>query len=368
MKNKIWIFMIAFIITAAAVATTIIIVSSSGKEIVEEKKNPPSTITVDDKTEKVTITFDSAGGKEVSPLKIKKGDSITLPDTERDGYYLIGWYLDGKKIENGFIFVDDATLVAKWEAKTKEVKKFSVNFDSKGGSKVNKIEVECGKTLKLPKNPTKEGYTFLRWEDKNGNPIYNDVKLYCENVTLYAVWEKNKVYTCPSGYKLNGTKCTINKEPSKVCPTGTREDGNICVKLNDYVQGTRKCKIETVILDSNGHTWTGEGEYYQQGLGICGYYIWKEATTQEQCNNLSGKNKQWGNGKCYAKIINNNYENAGCPGTYTYYSTSDLLNKFNAHNNGGCYKTLEKEQLCDTTNGFVLTAGSCVKTIEATLK
>lgn len=76
--------------------------------------------------------------------------------------------------------------------KKEETKKESyvVTFDSKDGSKVESITVKCDETLKLPENPTKSGYNFITWEDKNGTPIYNDALLTCDDVTLYAVWSE----------------------------------------------------------------------------------------------------------------------------------------------------------------------------------
>ena len=67
-----------------------------------------------------------------------------------------------------------------------------ITFNSKGGSEVKNITLECDKTLSLPKNPTRDGYTFRTWEDKHGTPILSGAKLSCEDVTLYAVWDKNE--------------------------------------------------------------------------------------------------------------------------------------------------------------------------------
>ena len=46
----------------------------------------------------------------------------------------------------------------------------------------------------MPDNPTKENYNFLRWEDKNGTPIYDKALLEPHDITLYAVWER-KTFT-----------------------------------------------------------------------------------------------------------------------------------------------------------------------------
>ena len=69
---------------------------------------------------------------------------------------------------------------------------YTVTFDSKGGSKVSPVKINCelgGATVKLPKAPTKDFYEFRVWEDKHGTPILDGALLTCEDVTLYAVWE-----------------------------------------------------------------------------------------------------------------------------------------------------------------------------------
>ena len=47
---------------------------------------------------KITITFDTDGAKEVSAIEIKKGESVKLPEVEKAGFILEGWYLNGVKV------------------------------------------------------------------------------------------------------------------------------------------------------------------------------------------------------------------------------------------------------------------------------
>ena len=65
----------------------------------------------------------------------------------------------------------------------------TITFDTKGGSKINSITINKDTELTLPKDPTRDGYVFKGWVDKNETPIYNKV-LLAEDTTLYAVWEK----------------------------------------------------------------------------------------------------------------------------------------------------------------------------------
>lgn len=65
-----------------------------------------------------TVTFDSNGGSEISPVELKKGDAFELPEPPtREGYAFGGWYTgndfitewrDTMKIDS------DTTLFAKW--------------------------------------------------------------------------------------------------------------------------------------------------------------------------------------------------------------------------------------------------------------
>lgn len=65
--------------------------------------------------EKVTITFNSDGGKEISPVTIEKGTTIDEPATSKKLYIFKGWYLNDKKFDFKTKIDDSITLVAKWE-------------------------------------------------------------------------------------------------------------------------------------------------------------------------------------------------------------------------------------------------------------
>lgn len=61
------------------------------------------------------ISFDARGGSSVQKLIASAGDSITLPETQKDGYYFGGWYdKDGKKFEEQTMPSNSLTLYAKY--------------------------------------------------------------------------------------------------------------------------------------------------------------------------------------------------------------------------------------------------------------
>lgn len=71
--------------------------------------------------------------------------------------------------------------------------KYTVKFDSKGGSKIKNQIIESGKKVKKPTNPTKKNYLFAGWY--NGKTKYDFKKPVTKNLTLTAKWTKVKVGT-----------------------------------------------------------------------------------------------------------------------------------------------------------------------------
>ena len=72
---------------------------------------------------------------------------------------------------------------------TPEVTKYTVTFDSNGGSAVESVEIEKGEKIKKPTDPTKEGYTFLGWFLENEEWSFVGY-VVTENMTLVAKWEE----------------------------------------------------------------------------------------------------------------------------------------------------------------------------------
>ena len=71
-----------------------------------------------------------------------------------------------------------------------EKKTYTVTFNSDGGSSVDAIPVEEGKTVSEPKAPTREGYTFEGWY--LGETKYDFSKPVTGDITLTAKWNEVK--------------------------------------------------------------------------------------------------------------------------------------------------------------------------------
>ena len=187
---------------------------------------------------KYEVSFYPDNGSDVQVVHVKHNkliNSSNIKGKEDLGESFVDWYeivdvKDGKDIlaEKPFDFKTKINRNIKLKAVfNDDVKTITIKFDSKGGSKVKDIVIYENVKLKLPTEPSKAGYKFVGWEDKNGTTIYNDA-LLSEDTTLYAKWEKIKdnkntlSYYCESGYVLNGTKCTKTetKNATGRCPQG----------------------------------------------------------------------------------------------------------------------------------------------------
>jgi len=66
------------------------------------------------------VSFDSLGGNSIDTVYVRNGESIVLPETEREGYTFLGWMIDkipeSELVNNPFQPNSNITLYAKWEA------------------------------------------------------------------------------------------------------------------------------------------------------------------------------------------------------------------------------------------------------------
>ena len=142
--------------------------------------------------EKYTVTFDSVGGTPVASQIVYKYDYVQAPqDPIKEGETFLYWYLDFKTINfdfENYLIESDVTLTARYAS---DVVKYTVSFDSVGGTPVASQEVEDYKLVQVPKNPTKEGDTFLYWYLGEQNKVFDFETRPEGNITLTACWESD---------------------------------------------------------------------------------------------------------------------------------------------------------------------------------
>lgn len=230
-----------------------------------------------------TVKFNSNGGTKVADLKVEEGTQAAEPTVTKDGFILDGWYIGETKFDFTTPINKDITLKARWndgpkinvifmvdgtvyktipvsentavtkpanptkkgyvfkewqlngsafDFKTKitmettltaifeEKSTYTVTFNSDGGSSVKSQEV-TDKVTK-PTDPTKKGYVFLEWQ-LNGKKFDFDKTTVTEDITLKAIWEKEKAKF----------KVTFNNDDGSLISTQTVVDGEKATKPVD---------------------------------------------------------------------------------------------------------------------------------------
>ena len=152
---------------------------------------------------KVTVSFETYGGTEVSSQTVLKGEKIKRPadPTRGEDEAFAGWFTDDActiPFDFGNAVTSTMILYAKWESadmpddgKTQ----FQVTFKTDGGQFAdgNQVRVETvpnGGTVTSFDNPTKEGYTFTGWWIDSNN-AYDFTMPITNNITVTAKWTKN---------------------------------------------------------------------------------------------------------------------------------------------------------------------------------
>lgn len=125
-----------------------------------------------------TISFDTSGGSVVSPITQDFGSTVVKPlDPTKEGYTFTGWEPEIPDT----IPSSNITIKAKWS-----VNKYTITFDTDGGSEVLPIIQDYGSTVIAPISPTKVGFTFNGWDNPIPSTMPSSDKL------IKALWKINK--------------------------------------------------------------------------------------------------------------------------------------------------------------------------------
>ncbi len=294
---------------------------------------------------KVTITFDTDGGKEVNPVKAEKGSIIRLPKTEKKGYGFLGWYTEK---EGGILLgipgsemkaAKDMTAYALWEKEAADDNQddadsetCKVNFHAgKGTINVKELTIIKDGSLYLPL-PERSGYDFAGWYlDDNLTQFagaYRDTYRIAKNTDFYAKWEKaENGNSGDSGNSGNtgdneGNGGSNGNGSGTGNGDGTQDENNSGENLNTYTikydgngDKTKNASVKVVKggsvklpgAEREGYTFKGwytdrqvfigtEGETYKPGRSISLYARW-EKTEKDNQSNQDSNNAGNTNGK-----------------------------------------------------------------------
>ena len=129
-----------------------------------------------------TLTWNFDGGKEnatgYTTGTVKFGADITKPaDPTKTGYTFAGW----DKTIPDTMPANNLTITAKWT-----INKYTITFDTDGGSKIAPITQNYGTEIAVPADPTKTGYTFAGWSAEI------PTTMPAGDMTIKARWTVNK--------------------------------------------------------------------------------------------------------------------------------------------------------------------------------
>ena len=171
----------------------------------------------------VTFDLNYEDAPEATTIAVDYGEKVSKPDDPiHEGYDFEYWSID-KEGSSQFNFdspiVTNVRLYAHWS----DIKTYTVNFVTNGGSTVSSQTIEHGSYIDVTKiTTTRPGYTFNGWEDVDGNPFNVQTTPIKGDVTLYARWTGPK--TCTVTFDANGgtpepKSQSVNYGEKVVCPS-----------------------------------------------------------------------------------------------------------------------------------------------------
>ena len=176
----------------------------------------------------------------------------------RAGYTQVGWStVDGGEKVYGFEDVytknEALTLYPVWNTN-----KYTITFDTNGGSEIAPITQDYGTEITAPDNPTRKGYTFKGWDKEIPETMP------AENITVKAQWEINQytiTFDTNGGSEIApitqdyGTEITAPDKPTRKGYTFKGWDKEIPETMpaeNITVKAQWEINQYTITFDTNG--------------------------------------------------------------------------------------------------------------------
>ena len=135
-------------------------------------------------------------GEIIERVRVKKNDSVKVPKKVKKVGYDIKYYLDDKEYRLNSSVTKNIVIEVEYKKRKTETKVdttdekevYTITFDTQGGSEINNIKVEEGKKIKMPEDPTRDGYEFVEWQ-LDGTKFDSNSKIN-KDITLVAVWKE----------------------------------------------------------------------------------------------------------------------------------------------------------------------------------
>ena len=179
-----------------------------------------------------SIIFDTCGGSEIESITGHYGDPVTAPaDPKREGYTFVGWDQEIPETLNEGVL----TIKAQWKAN-----RYTIRFDTDGGSEVAPITQDYGTAIAAPDAPTKTGYTFIGWDNLPGTmPV--------DGLVVKALWSVNQ-YTVTFDTDGGSNVAPITQDYNTVIttPNAPTRTGYTFVGWDQEIPGTMPAENMTI--------------------------------------------------------------------------------------------------------------------------
>ena len=202
----------------------------------------------------VKVNYDTNGGKAMSPRIIKKGAFAVEYGSEKNGYNFIGWTVDDFSFDLDNFKVD-LTLKAQYDLAT-----FSIKYEVGGGFVIQNPNTLDKYTLETDyelQPASKDGYTFIEWQDQNGQTVDNLLGHY-GNLVLTPIFNSGNTLTLtldPNGGELSSLTFDVQYGQPYTLPIPTRAnyaitgwdlDGRKIPASGTWNYSTTNCSISAI--------------------------------------------------------------------------------------------------------------------------
>ena len=195
-----------------------------------------------------TVTFNFVGVEESASATVEDGEALTSAQLESvkskiSSDYVFEDFYTNQECTTKFDVTTKITANSTLYVKVNEIKKFTVTFNSAGGSVVESVTVKDGAKVTKPADPTKTGYTFKGW--LNGADVYNFETAVTADITLIAKWEViTYTVTFDSDDGSEVKSVTVNHGEKVPKPEDPKKDG---YTFKGWLNGADVYNFETAV-------------------------------------------------------------------------------------------------------------------------
>ena len=190
--------------------------SKYDKYLIEEKKSDVlddsiySRQTSNEYDREYTLSFDTDGGSRIGPSLLLSGSLIKAPQNPTKAeYQFVRWEPELPELMPS----KNLRVKAIWETK-----KYSVTFNTNGGSPIEPQYLERGEKIILPSNPTKRNSTFVKWDKEV------PLQMGDKDLVFNAIW------------RLDSVSISFNTKGGNIIPSIIQEVGTKVNKPQDPIR------------------------------------------------------------------------------------------------------------------------------------